>query len=215
MSGKAETRKSKFETRESDAEFRVSNFEFRSWHLAPETWHLELHMQWLIMLETEQDLIVTCRLLNVFRRKGLKITTLAMAARPHGFSMMAMLDSSEAQIDHLFNFLRRTEGVERVTYYRHQTSATTPLVFIDADSLPGAEVLKTFPGSRLVFASQGKYLLEVPAEGCSGGFTPSAAVGDVKSPPLGDVKSPLQLLSLACVKTTRPTPHPVMAGAQA
>jgi len=34
-------------------------------------------MQWLITLDTEQDLIVTCRLMNAFRRKGLKITTLA------------------------------------------------------------------------------------------------------------------------------------------
>ncbi len=77
-------------------------------------------MQWLITLETEQDLIVTCRLMNAFRRKGLKITTLAMAARPHGFSMMAVLDSPESAIDHLFNYLRRTEGVERVSYYQHQ-----------------------------------------------------------------------------------------------
>ena len=42
-------------------------------------------MQWLITLETEQDLIVTCRLMNVFRRKGLKITTLAMARGPMVF----------------------------------------------------------------------------------------------------------------------------------
>jgi acetolactate synthase regulatory subunit len=155
-------------------------------------------MQWLITLETEQDLIVTCRVINVFRRKGLKITTLAMAAQPHGFSMMAMLDSSEAEIDHLFNFLRRTEGVERVTYYRHQTSAAASFVFIDADSLPGAEVLKTFPGSKLVFASHGKYLLEVPAENRRPRGVPAFAA-----------------LPLACVKTTRPTPRPVMVGAQA
>ena len=58
-------------------------------------------MQWLITLETEQDLIVTCRLMNVFRRKGMKINTLAMATRPHCFSMMAVLDSPESDIDHL------------------------------------------------------------------------------------------------------------------
>ena len=50
-------------------------------------------MQWLITLDTEQDPIVTCRLMNVFRRKGMKITTLAMAGRPNGFSMMAVLNS--------------------------------------------------------------------------------------------------------------------------
>ncbi len=34
-------------------------------------------MQWLITLDTENDLIVTCRLMNAFRRKGLKIATLS------------------------------------------------------------------------------------------------------------------------------------------
>jgi len=123
-------------------------------------------MQWLITLDTEQDLIVTCRIVNVFRRKGMKITTLAMAARPRGFSMMAVLDSPESDIDHLFNFLRRTEGVERVSYYQHQTSADASFVFIDAgaDTARVAEILSTFPGASLIFASHGKYLLEVPAE---------------------------------------------------
>lgn len=123
-------------------------------------------MQWLITLETEQDMIVTCRLMNVFRRKGMKITTLAMATRPHCFSMMAVLDSPESDIDHLYNFLRGMEGVERVSYYQHQTSTDASFVFIDADadSTRVAEVLNTFPGSKLVLASHGKYLLEVPAE---------------------------------------------------
>ncbi len=123
-------------------------------------------MQWLITLETEQDLIVTCRLMNVFRRKGLNMTTLAMAARPQGFSMMVVMDSPESEIEHLFNYLRRTDGVERVSYYQHQTSADASFVLIDADADTSrvAEMLETLPGSKLLFAGHGRYLFEVPAE---------------------------------------------------
>ncbi len=160
-------------------------------------------MQWLITLETEQDLIVTCRLMNVFRRKGLKITTLAMAARPDGFSMMAVLNSPESDVDHLFNYLRRMEGVERVSYYQHQTSAAASFVFIDADADTSrvAEVLKTFPGSKLIFASHGKYLLEVPAESRR---QPAAPAFDIP-----------EFLPFACVKTTRNAPRPEWVAAQA
>jgi acetolactate synthase regulatory subunit len=160
-------------------------------------------MQWLITLETEQDLIVTCRLMNVFRRKGLKIATLAMAARPNGFSMMAVLDSPESDIDHLFNYLRRTEGVERVSYYQHQTSAVASFVFIDADPDTSrvAEFLNTLPGSKLIFASHGKYLLEVPA----------GSRRRASAPVLGGP----EFLPFACVKSTQTAPGPVMTGAQA
>jgi acetolactate synthase regulatory subunit len=122
-------------------------------------------MQWLITLDTENDLIVTCRLMNVFRRKGLKIATLAMAARPQRFSMMAVLDSPGADIDHLFHYLRGMEGVEHVSYYQHHASADASFVFVDAgaDPLRVSEVLSAFPRSNIVFASHGKYLLEVPA----------------------------------------------------
>src|SRR5208282_1546934 len=160
-------------------------------------------MQWLITLDTEEDLIVTCRLMNVFRRKGMKITTLAMAARPKGFSMMAVLDSPESDIDHLYNFLRRTEGVERVSYYQHQPSADASFVFIDADAdtTRVAEILNTFPGSKLIFASHGKYLLEVPAESRRQPAAPAFGLPE--------------FLPFACVKSTQTEPSPVMAGAQA
>jgi len=159
-------------------------------------------MQWLITLETEHDLIVTCRLMNVFRRKGLKISTLAMASRPDRISMMAVLDSPEADIDHLFNFLRGMGGVERVSYYQHQTSADASFVFIDAeaDALRVAEVLRTFPGSKLVFASHGKYLLEVPAE------SRRLAAAEFGIP---------EFLPFACVKSAVAAPTSVMAGARA
>ncbi len=155
-------------------------------------------MQWLITLETEQDLIVTCRLMNVFRRKGMKVNTLTMTSRPHGFSMMAVLESAESDIDHLFNFLRRMGGVERVSYYQHETSADASFVFIDAGAETSrvAEVLKTFPGSRLIFASHGKYLLEVPAE------TRRHHVM-----PLFDVPV---VLPFACVKSARIAPTTLM-----
>ncbi len=146
---------------------------------------------------------MTCRLMNVFRRKGMKITTLAMATRPHCFSMMAVLDSPESAIDHLFNFLRGMEGVERVSYYQHQASADASFVFIDADADTSrvGDVLKAFPGSRLIFASHGKYLLEVPAE------SRREAAAPVFGLPA--------FLPFACVKSTRTAPTAVMTGAQA
>ena len=160
-------------------------------------------MQWLITLDTEQDLIVTCRLMNVFRRKGMKITTLAMAARPECFSMMAVLDSPESDIEHLFNFLRGMEGVEHVSYYQHQTSADASFVFIDADADTSrvAEVLKTFPGSKLIFASHGKYLLEVPVESRRQAGTSAFGMPE--------------FLPFACMKTTQTAAGAAMVAARA
>ena len=146
-------------------------------------------MQWLITLETEQDMIVTCRLMNVFRRKGLRIVTLAMAARPNGFSMVAVLESPEADVEHIFNFLRRMEGVQRVTYYRHEASDNAAFIFIDAEanSPRAADILMTFPESKLIFASHGKFLLEVPAE--SRRRSPQPEVGMPEVLPFAFVKS--------------------------
>ncbi len=159
-------------------------------------------MQWLITLETEQDLIVTCRLMNVFRRKGLKVVTLALATRPEGSSMVAVLESPESDVDHIFNFLRRMEGVQRVTYYRHEISERAAFVFVDADadSSRVADILKTFPDSKLIFASHGKFLLEVPAE------ARRTAQPDFAIP---------EILPFAFVKTTRSAPRPELVLAQA
>ena len=160
-------------------------------------------MQWLITLETENDMIVTCRLMNVFRRKGAKISTLALAGRPQGYSMMAVLDTPESEIDHLFNFLRSMEGVEHVSYYQHQTSAAASFVFLDAgaDASRVAEVLKTFPGSQLIFASHGKYLLEVPAESRPHSSGPAFGMPE--------------FLPFACIKSTQTAPSAVMTSARA
>jgi len=123
-------------------------------------------MQWLMALEISDDPICTCRLMNVFRRKGVAVVTLAMAARPAGFSLIALVETPEADVEHIFNFLRRSEGVYNVTYYRHEPAGDASFVFIDADehSSSVSRFLATFPESKLIFASQGKYLLEIPAD---------------------------------------------------
>ncbi len=81
-------------------------------------------MRWLITLKTEDGLIVPCRLMNAFRCKGLKIVTLAMAARPCGYSMMAVVEPPEgADADYIFNFLRRMGGVQSVVINKKPPSA--------------------------------------------------------------------------------------------
>jgi acetolactate synthase regulatory subunit len=123
-------------------------------------------MQWLVSLETENDMIAVCRLMNIFRRKGLKLQTLAMTAQPDGFALMAVVDSPEVDVDHIFNFLRRTEGVKHVTYYRHEASQNASFLLIEdnPDTTRVARVLEMFPDAKLIFASHGNYLFEVPAE---------------------------------------------------
>lgn len=120
-------------------------------------------MQWLISLETENDPIPACRLLNIFRRKGVKIGTFNLAAKAPGFSMMAVVETPEGDVDHLFNFLRGIEGIRHVTYYRHEPAAEASFVFIDssADSSVVSHFTQTFPESKMIFASNGKYLFEV------------------------------------------------------
>ena len=160
-------------------------------------------MQWLIALETEKDPIPTCRLMNIFRRKGVKIVTLTLAARPAGFSLMAVVETAEAEVEHIFNFVRCTGGVQHVTYYRHEPSADASFVFVDADadSPSVARFLQTFPESKLIFASHGKCLLEVPAES-----RPRSTPTSFPEP---------EFLTFARVKTTRSVSPPELVGAQA
>ena len=158
-------------------------------------------MQWLMALETNGDPISICRLMNIFRRKGVSVVTLTLAARPSGFSLMALVETPEADVEHLFNFLRRTEGVDHVTYYRHEPSGNASFVFIDEDpaSTNVARFLQTFPESKLIFASHGKYLLEVPA--------------DRRIRPTTADSGELQFLPFARVKTTLAKPELVGAPA--
>jgi hypothetical protein len=122
-------------------------------------------MQWLVTIETEHDMIAVCRLMNIFRRKGMKIATFALVTRPAGFSLMAVVETPETEVGHLFNYLRRTEGVQHVSAYRHTLAADADYVLIDVDpnSSSVARILGTFPKSKLIFASHGKYLLEIPS----------------------------------------------------
>ena len=157
-------------------------------------------MQWLIALETDGDPITSCRLMNIFRRKGVSIVTLAMAARPEGFSVIAVADTPESLVEHIFNFLRRVEGVQNVTYYRHEPLGDASFVFIDADvdSSSIARFLQTFPESKLIFASHGKYLLEIPTESHQDVLADSPDT---------------EILPLARVMTTQNAPRPELVSA--
>src|SRR6266571_932920 len=90
-------------------------------------------MQWLLALETEDDPIPACRLLNIFRRKSVKIGTLTLAAGIGGYSLLALVETAESEVEHLFNFLRRTEGVRHVTCYRPEPSANAKFLLAEAN----------------------------------------------------------------------------------
>ncbi len=122
-------------------------------------------MKWLFTIETENDLIVVCRLMNIFRRKGIRLLTLAMASAPEGYKLIVVAEAPEADIEHHYNFLRRTEGVQHVAYYRHEPSHSTSFVFIDGEpgSLDAERWQELFPGAKLIFASHGKALFETPS----------------------------------------------------
>jgi acetolactate synthase regulatory subunit len=122
-------------------------------------------MQWLLSLETDLDPIAACRLMNIFRRKGLRVGTLTLAAQAAGYSLMAVVESPEAEVEHVFNFLRRSAGVRHVEYYRHEPTADAAFLFIDAapNAASVAKFMQTFPEARMIFAGNGKYLLEVPS----------------------------------------------------
>ncbi len=158
-------------------------------------------MQWLIALETNNDPITSCRLINIFRRKGVGILTLAMAARPQGFSIVTVAETPESEVDHIFNFLRRMEGVRQVTYYRHEPQGEASFVFIDAEpeSQTLARVLQDFPDAKMIFGSHGKYLLEIP-----GG--PQGRFQEVSG-------APSEVLPFARVRTSIPQPELITAQA--
>jgi hypothetical protein len=160
-------------------------------------------VKWLLALETEKDFIVTCRLMNIFRRKGAKIASLALATGADHACAMAVLDTAEGDIDHLFHFLRRMDGIRHVSYYRHEASANASFVFVDADAqsdaMSASRFAEIFPRARLIFASNGKFLFEVPEASLGG-------------PPLWESGSP-EVVPFACVRTTRPLPQPQLGAA--
>lgn len=146
-------------------------------------------MQWLVALETDPDLILICRLVNIFRRKGLQVLTLTLATRPESLDFLALIESSESELDHIFNFLRRTVGVRHVTCYRREAEGKASFVFIQQDEKASnvERVLRSFPEAKLVFAKQGKYLLEIPVEADS--LRMSLEQGRAEFLPLAPVKT--------------------------
>ena len=77
-------------------------------------------MRWMLALETEKDPIAICRLMNIFRRKGVSILRLELESGASNFSLSALVETRDSDVPHLFHFLRRTEGVHEVTCYRHE-----------------------------------------------------------------------------------------------
>ncbi len=158
-------------------------------------------MQWLLMLETEKDAVTLCRLMNIFRRKGLKLATLALASGRESYSITALAETAETQAEHLFHFLRRTEGVRHVTSYRQEASAQASFIFVDAagGSVTLARLLETFPESEIIFASGGKFLVSNPNH---------------RPPALSELEE-LRCVPLAPARTTRSDAARELAGASA
>lgn len=130
-------------------------------------------MKVLISIETQEDLIVVCRLMNILRRKGVHVLTFAMSSVGGGYALTVLLETADPDMDHLFHFLRRTEGVRHVAYYRQHETERASFVLMDgeADARDAARIAALLPGAKLVFAGHGKALLE------TSGLAPSAQPG--------------------------------------
>ncbi len=127
-------------------------------------------MEWLVALEAENNPIVLGRLLNAFRRKGVEIKTLTLGTRTAELSLMALVESAEENVEHILHFLRVMVGVRDVACYRHEPSGKASFIFMETDDHSSvAKILADFPLSKLVFASQGRYLVELGEKGCSAG----------------------------------------------
>ena len=120
-------------------------------------------MQWLIILEMDSDPIALCRLMDVFRRKGLKIASMTVASGSVKTSFVALVECDEAHMDHMFHFLRRSADIQKVSYYRNQeVGSATHLLLTPTDSPVKSvgRILQGVPGARLVFSSGESYLFE-------------------------------------------------------
>ena len=136
-------------------------------------------MEWLVALEAENNPIVLGRLMNALRRKGVVIKTLTLGTRTAELSLMALVESAEENVEHVLHFLRIMVGVREVACYRHEPSGKASFIFIETDDHSKvAKILADFPLSRLVFASQGRYLLEVGEKNRKAGDRPLVADAD-------------------------------------
>ncbi|MEE8257255.1 MAG: hypothetical protein V3R60_05135 [Acidobacteriota bacterium] len=124
-------------------------------------------MQWLISLEMDTDPIAFCRLTDVFRRKGVKLASLAATSGSVAMSFIALVECNEALMEHMFHFLRHSPGIRKVSYYRNEETGSATLVFLTPKDSPGkaaGRILQDVPGARLVFSSGENYLFEFPAQ---------------------------------------------------
>lgn len=125
-------------------------------------------MRVLFTIDAESDLIAFGRLVNTFRRKGIGLDRMTLASASEAFRIVVLFEAPEAEIEHIFNFVRRTEGVRRVGYHRPggpEDSVSFALVDIESER-PGSDGwTQIFPHSKWVFASDGKALIEMGAEG--------------------------------------------------
>lgn len=154
-------------------------------------------MQWLIILEIDSDPIALCRLVDVFRRKGLKVTSMTATSSSVETSFVALVECDEPLMEHMFHFLRRSAGIQKVSYYRNQEAESAThllLTFADSSGKPVGRILQGVPGARLVFSNGKSYLFEflgkakeheavqvIPQENClpfnhikTGGITPAS-----------------------------------------
>lgn len=119
-------------------------------------------MRYLLTIDAQDDLIVVCRLLNVLRRKGLRLQTLTMALTSEGYGLTVLLETPDAELDHLYHFLRRSEGVRHVAYYRQSSDEPASFVLVEGDG--GAEhaarIQAQLPGAHIVFGGHGRTLFE-------------------------------------------------------
>lgn len=119
-------------------------------------------MKYLLTIEVQDDLIVVCRLLNVLRRKGVRLQALTMTLGNDGYALTTLSEMPDAEVDHLYHFLRRTEGVRQVAYYRQSDSEPASFILVegDADGGGAARIQSTLPGARVVFTGPGRSLIE-------------------------------------------------------
>jgi len=145
-------------------------------------------MEWLVALEADNNPIVLGRLLNAFRRKGVEIRTLTLGTRTSELSLMALVESAEENVEHILQFIRVMVGVREVACYRHEPSGKASYIFLETDDHSKvAKILVDFPLSKLVFASQGRYLVEVGEKsGKAGG---RALISDANFLPFARVRT--------------------------
>ena len=154
-------------------------------------------MKWLIFLEVDPDPIVICRLMNIFRRKELKINSLALASGASVVSFVAIVECAEALMDHMFQFLRTTGGIWEVSCYRHEPSVSAAFVSVNAKDQSNeiaGRFFRAFPGARLVFATGGNYLFEAPSESSNEEVLRAVAGAEVL--PFAPVRTTRELPSL-------------------